>query len=298
MMHALKRMRLTSRKAVKRIRNSLYRFALAVSNRYAKARVVGQVDVVVSMTTYGSRLEASAIALESIGTGRVRPRRLILWLDDERAYRDLPASLQRLERRGLEVRLTNNYGPHTKYFPYVASTNAHRSPLVTADDDIMYPKWWLRDLVAQHAAQPGLVHCHWASEITFSGGEIAHYVSWPNCTKSDSQATNFALGVSGVIYPSAMLDALASYGSAFREYSPTADDVWLHWVALREGFRVRQIRPRPRHFPLIPGTQDTTLMSSNNLPGQGNDKWIAGLYSSEDLLVLSSSGRHARNEQI
>ena len=50
-----------------------------------------------------------------------------------------PESLRRLERRGLEVRLTQNYGPHTKYYPSLADAIADGLPLVTADDDILYP---------------------------------------------------------------------------------------------------------------------------------------------------------------
>jgi hypothetical protein len=280
---------LRGRKVVKRMRNNSIRGVLALRNRLSTACVLGEADAVVCVTTYGSRLEASAMALESIGAGRLRPRRLILWLDDNEAYRNLPASLQRLQKRGLEILLTDNYGPHTKYFPYVISQSVHQLPLVTADDDIMYPKSWLKDLVHRHTEQPDLIHCHWASRITADESGIARYISWPNCTSREPSTTHFALGVSGVIYPPTMLDALASYGPEFRELSPTADDVWLHWVALRQGFRVQQIHSRPRHFPLIPGTQDITLMESNNVPGLGNDKWIAGLYTPDDVLDLIAS---------
>ncbi len=122
-----------------------------------KRPLTGDAPVVVSLTSYGKRVQDVSLAIESIGAGRVRPRRLILWLDDERILAALPESLTKQMARGLEVRSTQNYGPHKKYFPYVRSVESHELPLATADDDILYPRYWLAGLMTAYVERPEVV---------------------------------------------------------------------------------------------------------------------------------------------
>ncbi|MEK7802490.1 MAG: hypothetical protein AAB276_08560, partial [Pseudomonadota bacterium] len=104
------------------------------------------------------------MTIESIAVGQVLPCRMILWLDDEQRFNARPVALRRLEARGLEVRLSENFGPHTKYYPYVAQAQANGPPLVTADDDMLYPRDWLAALVHAYAANPHLIHC-WRARV-------------------------------------------------------------------------------------------------------------------------------------
>lgn len=277
------------RKIGRRVRNHLLKAYLGVRNVLVRRRVTGLVPVAVSLTTYGARIDTVALAIESIARGSSRPARLVLWLDDAELFAHRSAGLRRLESRGLEIRLTENFGPHTKYYPYVASLDEYRMPLVTADDDIMYPKDWLDRLYAAYIDDSSSINCHWASRIEVGDDRLGSYHTWPNCTDTSARFSNFGLGVSGVIYPPRMLAELAARGTAFRSASPTADDVWLHWVALRSGFPVRQISSTPRHFALIPGTQSQALMTTNNVEGSGNDAWIRGLYTDSDHRILEAA---------
>jgi hypothetical protein len=251
--------------------------------------VTGSADVVVSMTTYGDRLRTVDIALESIARGTVRPRRLIIWIQDPDVLRDLPPALRRLQRRGLEVKLSSNFGPHTKYFPYIADTEQFATPLVTADDDIIYPPRWLEALVKANREHPDMVNAHWVNVISVNEGSIGRYQDWARRRDTEPGFNNFALGVSGVIYPPEMLVELRLRGDQFLDVSPGADDIWLHWVALRAGFRVRQVGMTPRHFPMIPCSQATAL-STANVGLHRNDQWIGPLYETSDVIALMTSG--------
>lgn len=274
------------RKSAKRFLSVCTCVRLLIRNLTSSQSVLGDTPVVVSLTSYGRRISSVALGIESIGRGAARPSRMILWLDDPDRFAARPKALRRLERRGLEVKLTENFGPHTKYFPYVRSLPLHRLPLVTADDDIIYPQRWLSDLHEAHLAHPQEVNCHWASVVTCMDGNITEYVRWPNCTSTLPRHAHIGLGVSGVIYPPRMLNALSSHGQAFLTRSPSADDIWLHWVALRSGIRVRQVSATPRHFSLIPRTQKLTLMRTNN--ATENDRWIRGLYTPTDVMLLAA----------
>ena len=285
-----------ARSAVRRARKVSKRFRayggvlnLRTRNLLVRERVTGHADVVVSMTTYGERLKTADIALESIARGAVRPKRLILWLDDPQLLDRLTPGLRRLEERGLEIRLSRNFGPHTKYFPYVASTGSFTCPLVTADDDIIYPPHWLQTLVGANREHPDMVHGHWVSMIRVNDGSITRYEEWPRRRDTLPAFNNFALGVSGVIYPPGILRELRTRGDRFLDVCPGADDIWLHWVALRAGFRTRQVGTTARHFPMIPGSQATAL-SHVNVDLNRNDHWIRALYSTSDISALMASG--------
>lgn len=277
------------RKRSKRSLSHAWLVGLRLSNRVSRASVLGDLPVTVSLTSYGPRVDRVAYTIESIARGRSRPRRLILWLDDPHRFAQRPAALRRLESRGVEIRVCENFGPHTKYFPWVESGEAD-GPLVTADDDVLYPRGWLARLHVAHVAHPTVVSCYRASRVVVIDGAVAPYDAWPRCTDTVASITRFATGVSGVLYPMAMLDELAARGRAFLELSPRADDIWLHWVALRAGIAVRQVSRTPVHFPTLPGTQGQALVNENVHAG-GNDRWIQGLYTSEDVtrLVVAAS---------
>lgn len=277
------------RKRAKRAQSHLWLATLKAINRCSHASVLGAADVVVSLTTVGSRIDTVAYTLEAIAAGSVRPRRIVLWLDHAQAFAARPDSLRRLESRGLEVRLTENLGPHTKYFPALDSAIAAGLPIVTADDDILYPRSWLSGLLQAFAEHPDAVNCYRASIVALRAGHVAPYDDWPRCTDTVTSVSRFGTGVSGVIYPVAMLQQLQSRGTAFVDRCLKADDIWLHWVALRAGIDVRQIHPKPRHFPLIPGTQEQSLMSSN-VAQKRNDDYVAGLYDSADVAALTAAG--------
>lgn len=247
---------------------------------------------VVSLTTYGERLSSVHLLLESIGAGSLLPSRLILWVDTEDAFRNPSVQLRRLMERGLELRMSENYGPHTKYYPYLLETETFSQPLVTADDDQLYPPWWLEGLVKAYRESPACVNCYRAHRIHMAGEAMVPYESWKPCKTSAPSYLHFATGVSGVIYPPFFLEQLKAAGPAFRELCPRADDAWLHVQALRGGTPVRQVYDRSLRFPTVPGSQATGLFHSNVLQSQ-NDRQIAFTYRAGDIALLRESAAQA-----
>ena len=91
----------------------------------------------VSLTTYEPRWHNVHYTIESIGCGRLRPSRLVLWIAPSVLQAGTPETLRRLSARGLEIRTCDDLGPHKKYYPQVMEGAAQRD-LVTADDDVLY----------------------------------------------------------------------------------------------------------------------------------------------------------------
>src|ERR1017187_7269953 len=221
---------------------------LPLINRYGRSPVTRPGGPVVSLTTYGRRAKTVYLAIESIARGEVRPSRLILWIDEIELFENLPGTIRRLQRRGLEVRLCENYGPHKKYYPYVESQDSFDIPLVTADDDILYSRYWLNKLVEANRQFPEAVNCYFAGKIKFDKGSGRMCIEGKSCHSTDPSFYHYSLGGAGVIYPPPYLLALKSAAAVFMSCCPTQDDIWLHVMALRSGYKVRQILPLPPYF--------------------------------------------------
>lgn len=257
---------------------------LTARNHYCPVALVCAGGPVVSLTTHGSRIESVHLAIETIGRGTVRPSRLILWLDDEAAYRNLSPELQRLARRGLEIRLCKNYGPHTKYYPYVQSESQFTLPLVTADDDILYPRNWLKKLNQAFQKSSKTINCNFARHVRLNPEGIGHFLDWRVCETTKPSFCHHALGVFGVIYPPAFLAELKRVGPGFLDCCPKADDIWLHVQAIRAGYRIQQMEPQAIRFFDIPGTGGIALWNENG--SGGNDAQAEKTYTPADIEVL------------
>jgi hypothetical protein len=265
---------------------------LMLASRFSQSPVVSQGGPVVSLTSYGKRVDTVHLAIESIARGSLLPSRLILWLDDETLFLHLPVGVNRLKQRGLEVRLSKNYGPHTKYYPYLEINETFDRPLVTADDDVLYPRYWLGRLQQAFQERADVINCYRARVVVLQGQGLAHYADWHMCESMQASFRHIATGVAGIIYPPQILAALKKAGNAFERCCPKADDIWLHAQALRAGYKVRQIAPHALHLSVLPGTQQTALEACNCFDS-GNDHQAMQTYSVKDIQIIRSDGTQA-----
>ncbi len=268
---------------VERLRYRARVVTLQAQAALGSRHVTGDVDAVVSLTTYGERFRSVHIAIESIARGSKRPRRLILWLDDPEQLANPTARLKRLVKRGLELRPALPLGPHKKYFNALSVVaDGELSRLVTADDDILYPRNWLSTLDRMAQTYSDDVICHRARVVTLEDNGFAPWQEWPLCASDEPSILHFAIGDTGVSYPRRVVERLLAEGTVFMQLAPTADDIWLHANAIRSGAATRQVHPRPAVPALVPGTQRVALWRSN-VSGGRNDQQISAVYGEDDL---------------
>lgn len=247
---------------------------LRARNLASRTSAVGDAPAVVVMTTTAHRIAFAWAAIESIAAGSVRPRRLVLWLDDP-ALTVLPRSIERLRARGLEVRhVPPGLGVHTKWRPHVLAEARHALPMVTSDDDQLYPEDWLQGLLGAARRHPDAVIAHRAHRIAIADGAPAPYVTWQPVASDEPSYASFGTSVSGQLLPPALLDALRDAGEGFLQATPRQDDVWLHATAVAHGFRTAQVGSASANYPFVPGTQ-TTGLYWGNVFGLENDAAVA-----------------------
>jgi hypothetical protein len=220
----------------------------------------------------------------------MRPSRLILWLDEASLLENLPIGIRRLQKRGLEIMLCENYGPHKKYYPYLRSLQEFEIPLVTADDDVLYPDDWLKKLSEAFLQYPDFVSCHTARIVKLSHESIGKYETWEFVDSTEPSFRHFAIGVGGVLYPPSLQREIKREGTAFKSCCPKADDIWLHAQAVRAGYKIRQIARTAIPLFYIPGTQINAL-HNQNLAGGENDRQIEATYHATDIDRLRESLR-------
>lgn len=270
---------------------ALQTLSLEINASYGRGRLSGGPGPIVSLTSHGSRLRRCHLAIASIGRGRLRPERLILWVNDESALQNPSRQLSRLQSRGLEIILTQNYGPHTKYFPYVMSHVTHTQQLVTADDDIVYDSRWLERLVESARRSPEVIHAYRARRVRMVNETgFQPYAQWGFSEHAEPSYGNFGTGHSGVIYPPRFLNFLRDRGSDFLQSCRRADDVWLHNCAVRSEHPVALVGTTSRAFNTVAFTQTVGLKHANVAGGE-NDTQILATYSEQDYARVASSLR-------
>ena len=266
---------------------NLLMMKLRLLNRLSSRTMLSQTGPTLSMTTYGIRFQTAHISLEAIARGTTRPSRAVLFVDDETLYNHPTKGLQRLVKRGLEIKLVENFGPHTKYFPFIEMMEDFERPHATGDDDHIYPKWWLQRLALSIEKMPGALHAYRAHCIRLNeeGTEALPYLEWGPGITEEPTNLNFYTSSMGEIYSPEFLRIAQQRGREFLEVCPKNDDLWLTSLAIEENVPISVIDGINRTFPAIPASQQLTLEATNVFGGY-NDVQIKDTFTEEILAKL------------
>lgn len=262
---------------------------MQLRNLVSHAPVTGEADAIVSLTSYGPRLRTVHLVIESVGAGTTRPRRLILWVDDPTALTESTSALRRLVERGLEFRLAEPLGSHKKYYPALGpALDDNVSRLVTIDDDVLYPRWWLERLMAAASESPEAVVAYRARQVLLTAGDFAPWAEWPLCDSTEASLLHMGIGEAGIAYPRPVVESLLRRGKGFLEVAARMDDIWLHSTAVSIGVPTRQVMAESLHLEVLPGSQSVALAQTNILGG-GNDAALRQNYDTDGLARLRAS---------
>ncbi len=200
-------------------------------------------EVVVSLTTYGERIEIAYLAIASIMHQTRKPNRIVLWLGEEEREKPLPATLDLLMMRGLEVRYCRNLKSHTKLLPALKAFPD--AVIITVDDDVMYNMELIDRLVRAHLREPRTVWGSRATRIALdSDGRVLPYKKWREAPAESSSPLNFVTGVGGILYPPHIFPDEIHDEEIFMRLAPTADDLWFKAMEMKAGVEVKKAAPR------------------------------------------------------
>jgi hypothetical protein len=177
----------------------------------------------------------------------MRPDRFCLWIAQS-DLASLPANVRELERDGLEILTCSDTRSYKKIIPSLQANPDNY--FVTADDDRYYAKDWLRELVDAHPIGEKQVTCGRAHRIAVDvEGVPLPYLQWKiDVSDNGPDKLVFPTGLGGVLYEPGIFHADVTRSDIFLDLCPTADDIWLYWMASLNGARFRKIGPKRRQI--------------------------------------------------
>ena len=134
-------------------------------------------EIIVSLTSYGTRIHEASLAIESLMQQTMKPNRIVLWLDNSFEGKKLPQALLRQKKRGLEISFCPDIQSYKKLIHQMRQTP--KDAIITADDDILYDFDVLEHLILAYLNNPRMIHCCRVHKIGINaGGALLPYEKW------------------------------------------------------------------------------------------------------------------------
>jgi len=232
---------------------------------------------IISLTSIPSRFNTLHLVIASLLNQNTSPCPIHLWIDHD-AVKELPPNLTRLKGLGLHIHPCEDVGVHTKLVH--AITNYPKHNVITVDDDLLYPNFWLQALLKDSDKHQNCVSGFTCRQLQLkSSNSLAPYKTLPRVSSSINEPSHtlMALGYAGVLYPPNVLHSETSNPELFQKYCPHADDIWFKAMALRNNSPHRKI---PFNFGkeiYLPFTQKISLKKVN-VRGGANDKQLQAVF--------------------
>ena len=213
-------------------------------------------SLVVSLTSYGPRIRWCYLAIESIIRSGCYPSDVYLWISKGS---EVTPSLQRLAKRGLNIKFVDDQRSHTKYC-YLGSVNLADRHLgyLLADDDLIYPRNWYPRLVSAAKSEPSIPAVSFGAQLSSKDGTVSFSHSPEVGNESDTSTSELLFhpfSGSGLYIPGKVLHAVNCNPASFMVASPSNDDIWLHREFFRMGLPVRDLggKTMPPSIPFVAG---------------------------------------------
>lgn len=221
--------------------------------------------VVVSLTSFPARIDKIHLCINSI-LRQTRPAdKVVLWLARTQfpEKSKLPQELLTLENYGLEIKFCEDLRSYKKI--YFAAQEYKNSIIITADDDTLYPEFWIKRLLETHMRNMNYVCCYRAHKIIIKNDGIAPYDEWISMSPGEKGPSILLIpiGVGGVLYPVGFFKDVEFKREVIRELCPTTDDLWLKILGVKNGYKVVKVDADSKEWFTLLKSQNNALTSTN-----------------------------------
>lgn len=246
------------RYGVRVLANVYVRWLMPISNKQSE---VNADTIIVSFTSYPARIKNVWMTVATLLAQSYQNMYVVLWLSKDQfpeGTRGLPKKLQRLRKKGLDIRFVDDdLRPHKKYF--YATQEFPNNNIVTVDDDILYHPSLVSYLVSYHRKYPNCVVCNRGVLIKRTA-----YRTWPlNTFYCEERRDVMPTGIGGVLYPAHIFDETPIFDSdTIRKTCLNGDDLWLNLMTRLAGRKVVQTAFKTGLITIL-SSQSSALCQSN-----------------------------------
>ncbi|AWX43410.1 hypothetical protein HME9304_00398 [Flagellimonas maritima] len=231
-----------------------------------------QVPVIVSLASIPSRLHIVHITILSILNQNVLPKKLILWLHED-LKNQIPKNLRDLTGSIFVIKYSNYGSSHRKLVETLKLFI--NTVIVTCDDDMIYNKYWLKNLYMEHKKYPRKIIANQARYITYdNNGKLLAYKKWNSIEKScENNSLLLPIGAGGILYPINSLHEKVYDKKLFMLLAPKADDLWFKAMSLLKGtesFKSEVFTKEP--IPIL-RSQKVSLKKINIIEDKNRVQW-------------------------
>lgn len=243
--------------------------------------------IIVSLTSYPKRIGTIFLTIETLMRQSVKPDEIILWLAESQfpnGIADLPENLLRLQKRGLTICFCDDLRSHKKY--YYALQEYAKELVILADDDMFYPRDTIQKLLKMHKMWPDDICCMTAQVMEPGFRTVPSLWRNPRLDEHELQHTDQiqAFTGSGTLIPPNAIPGEAFDKDLFQRICSHADDLWVTFMAHKNGTKITTMRTW-RPFPIcIYGTAEGSLYYINGEGKQNDIQWqnLLDYYGVED----------------
>lgn len=203
--------------------------------------------VSVNLTTTAARQDICMHAVLSLINQSLQPDVVRLWISKDPYLRDsgisdVPQWVSELNTINhiIEVRWVDNTGPYRKLLPALSSARPG-DLIVTADDDIVYGRDWLKELVGMANKYPGeLVAARVRCKVRNIFGVKASYIAWPIIGVDKAISADYVITHGGgAVYSADIIRSDLVKDDGYMSVCPTADDLWYSRIVQESKVPVR-----------------------------------------------------------
>lgn len=247
---------------------------------YGVTREKRDIQLVVSFTSYGSRIYTVPLMLERLMNQTLKPDRIVLYLSKENfplMEKELPERLLEMCSFGLEIRwCEGDLKSYKKLLP--ALKDFPEDIIITVDDDLYYELDMIEKLYDSYKKYPAAISARRTHRMTYSeDNQILPYCEWEKeyseCNPEPHMDLLATTGA-GTLFPPHILPEEVHNEEYITQLCPTADDVWVKVMSL---LRQVPVVPPEKKVKLnyIKGTQELSLWSINK---EANDQQIKNAF--------------------
>lgn len=251
----------------------IFRFYMQYCRIYLKRNVERSAPLIISLTSYHKRFSTLFYTIESIFQQKTNVKFevvLVLSQEDIDIFGGLPTYIEEYESRGLNLIIVEENLKSYKKAYYTAELD---KPIITIDDDVYYPSWWLQRLMLEVNKSPNTVLAYRGHYILGKNGDFLKYEEWLKTSDNnyivEPKYSFLPTGTSGIYYPVGALNGLAKSKNIFLKLCPYADDFWFKYLTVNNGFKAKRIVRKNIHFKVISCGES---LFEINVAGGENDK--------------------------
>lgn len=224
--------------------------------------------IIISLTSFPPRMKDIHYCLYSLLSQEFKPDEVVLWLSYEEfpnKEKDIPKNVLNLKNNGLTIKWCENIGSYKKLLP--ALKEYPDDFIVTADDDIYYPKDWLKVLWEEHEKYPNCIISHRSRKIKFNKDySLKNYTKWNLIKKNNAPSyLNFPTNGAGSLFCPHTLSKEIFNEDLFLELCPHGDDIWIWGMATLNKTKTKVVKYPMHNLKYINPIRELNLTNDNTL---------------------------------